>query len=156
MGRRRRRERRVDRPRIVGTLEERITLLVMGKVVVDALTTIHHDIEFDHDALSHVRLGFLREPEDRVGGVCSYSSRRPRDATLHQERHGVHRILIVRNHMGRDNWADGIDIIHHEFVHAILGDAEGHGPIFRRHNERIGKHMTDLLKSLSNHLDGII
>ena len=39
---------------------------------------------------------------------------------------------------------DAVFTIHHEFLHAILGSEEGHGPIFQEHEHRINSHIDEI------------
>ena len=36
-----------------------------------------------------------------------------------------------------EDLADAVFTVHHEFLHAILGSAEGHGETFREHEARM-------------------
>ena len=127
--------RRVDRARIIGTLDERIQLHVAAKKVLDIMPELHPELDIDIEALEHIRIGFLREPCGDLWGYCSYSSGGKRYATEYQDRHRTHRILISRVLL-QDDPRQAFRTIHHEFLHAILGSAEGHGPIFKMHEER--------------------
>ena len=128
---------RVDRPRIIGSITERMLLHSIAYEVLIRMRDLHPELEIDIEALEHIKLGFLREPCDNLLGYCSYSSKsRSRPKTQYEDRHGINRILISRVHMVSD-LPDAIFTIHHEFLHAILGSKEGHGPTFQKHEKRI-------------------
>jgi len=105
---------------------------------------LHPELDIDLEALEHIKLGFLREPCDNLLGYCSYSSKsRNRPRTQYEDRHGINRILISRVHMISD-LPDAIFTIHHEFLHAILGSKEGHGPKFQEHEPRIKAKIPEI------------
>ncbi len=137
---------RVDRPRIIGSISERMLLHSIAYEVLIRMEKLHPELDIDIEALEHIKLGFLREPCHNLLGYCSYSSKsRDRPRTQYEERHGINRILISRVHMISD-LADAIFTIHHEFLHAILGSKEGHGATFQKHEPRI--------KTLLGHMSG--
>ena len=137
---------RVDRPRIIGSITERMLLHSIAYEVLIRMEELHPELDIDIEALEHIKLGFLREPCHNLLGYCSYSSKsRNRPKTQYEERHGINRILISRVHMISD-LADAIFTIHHEFLHAILGSKEGHGKTFQKHEPRI--------KTLLGHMSG--
>ena len=137
---------RVDRPRIIGSIAERMLLHSIAYEVLIRMEKLHPELDIDIEALEHIKLGFLREPCHNLLGYCSYSSKsRNRPRTQYEERHGINRILISRVHMVSD-LADAIFTIHHEFLHAILGSKEGHGATFQKHEPRI--------KTLLGHMSG--
>jgi hypothetical protein len=118
-------------------VRERLLLHRIAQEVLDALADLHPELHFDAEALDHVRLGFLREPCKNLLGCCSYSDgKKGRPKTEFENRHGVHRILLNRISMNED-LADAVFTVHHEFLHAILGSAEGHGETFRKHEDRM-------------------
>jgi hypothetical protein len=125
---------RVDRPRVVGTLDERIMLHLAAREILDLMPDIHPELDIDVEALDHIRLGFLREP-CKKWGLCSYSNKPNGYATEYQDRNRTHRILISRLHM-REDLEEAIRTIHHELLHAILGAGEGHGLTFTMHESR--------------------
>ena len=134
---------RVDRPRIIGTLKERLMLHMIAFEVVKRLEELHPELDIDSEALEHVRLGFLREPCRKLG-LCSYADQRPgRPATEFTDRHNTHRILLSRISM-YDDLPDAVFTIHHEFLHAILGSEEGHGATFQEHEHRINSHIEEI------------
>ena len=153
---------RVDRPRIIGSITERMLLHSIAYEVLIRMEELHPELDIDIEALEHIKLGFLREPCHNLLGYCSYSSKsRNRPRTQYEERHGINRILISRVHMISD-LADAIFTIHHEFLHAILGSKEGHGATFQKHEPRIktllghmsGKHVhsSEYVKFISSRL----
>jgi hypothetical protein len=85
--------------------------------------------EEDLVSLETAILGFLREPEPRLLGICSYS-RDHRKATNAGER--TWRILVKRS-MIHDNDGELEATLYHEFLHAIFGHDEGHGQTFQNH-----------------------
>ena len=142
------RRNRTDRPRIIGTVQERLLLHRIAQEVLDVLPNLHPELQIDTEALDHVRLGFLREPCKNLLGYCSYSDgRKGRPKTEYEDRHGVHRILLSRISMNED-LADAVFTVHHEFLHAILGSAEGHGETFREHEAR----MVGLDRRIANNI----
>ena len=142
---------RVDRPRIIGSITERMLLHSIAYEVLIRMQELHPELEIDVEALEHIKLGFLREPCNNVLGYCSYSSKsRNRPRTQYEERHGINRILISRVHMVSD-LPDAIFTIHHEFLHAILGSKEGHGLIFQKHEPRVKSVTGEILQSMNFH-----
>ncbi|MAK26190.1 MAG: hypothetical protein CMA02_02840 [Euryarchaeota archaeon] len=142
---------RVDRPRIIGSITERMLLHSIAYEVLIRMQELHPELEIDVEALEHIKLGFLREPCNNLLGYCSYSSKsRNRPRTQYEERHGINRILISRVHMVSD-LPDAIFTIHHEFLHAILGSKEGHGPIFQKHEPRVKSVTGEILQSMNFH-----
>ena len=117
---------RSDRPRIIGSLDERIMLHIAAREVLDLMPSI------------------LREP-CKNWGYCSYSNESRGYATEFQERHKTHRILISRMHMNED-LLEFIRTLHHEFLHAILGSAEGHGKIFSMHEMRFVEYADKIAR----------
>ena len=129
---------RKDRPRIIGSIRERLLLHQIADEVVNHLEQLHPELDIDVEALQHIRLGFLREPCTKLWGFCSYAdNRKGRPKTEFTERHGTHRILIARKLL-HENMREAIITIHHEFLHSILGSSEGHGAVFQKHEARIG------------------
>ena len=131
----RQRRRTHDRARIVGTLDERLLLLRIAKEVLSVMPVVHEELDIDIQALEQVRLCFLREPDDRLMGLCSYSNSSPHHATQFQDRNRTHRILIHRALL-HDDVFEAVRTVHHEFLHSVLGSEEGHGPIFMEHDGR--------------------
>lgn len=141
---------RVDRPRIIGSITERMLLHSIAYEVLIRMRDLHPELNIDVEALEHIKLGFLREPCDNLLGYCSYSSKsRNRPRTQYEDRHGINRILISRVHMISDI-SDAIFTIHHEFLHAILGSKEGHGPTFQKHEPRITSVTNEIVSKISN------
>ena len=120
---------RSDRPRIIGSLRERVKLHAKAQEVLDIMGESGHFDQDDIASLEHVILGFLREPVTRLWGLCSYA-RGHENARLAGER--TWRILINRTLLGHQD--DELrKTLYHEFLHAILGSNEGHGPTFQRY-----------------------
>ena len=141
---------RVDRPRIIGSITERMLLHSIAYEVLIRMRDLHLELDIDAEALEHIKLGFLREPCNNLLGYCSYSSKsRGRPRTQYEDRHGINRILISRVHMISDI-PDAIFTIHHEFLHAILGSKEGHGPKFQEHEPRIKSITKEIISRISN------
>ena len=144
---------RVDRPRIIGSITERMLLHSIAYEVLIRMKDLHPELDIDIEALEHIKLGFLREPCDNLLGYCSYSSKsRSRPRTQYEDRHGINRILISRVHMISD-LPDAIFTIHHEFLHAILGSKEGHGPIFQKHEPRVKSVTGEIVNRIRNTSD---
>lgn len=120
---------RSDRPRIIGSLRERVKLHAKAQEVWDLMGESGHFDDGDVASLEHVILGFLREPATKLWGMCSYArdqngGRYAGDRTW--------RILINRTLLSRQD--DELrKTLYHEFLHAILGSKEGHGPTFQRY-----------------------
>ena len=141
---------RKDRPRIVGTFSERVLLHQLAQEVLNKMEILHPELDVDNEALQHIRIGFLREPCRNLLGYCSYSDNsKSRPKTEYSERHRVHRILMSRQHMN-DDLEDAIITMHHEFLHAILGSDEAHGPIFQKHEPRISKNIVQIVERIRN------
>ena len=142
---------RVDRPRIIGSITERMLLHSIAYEVLMRMEELHPELNVDVEALEHIKLGFLREPCDNLLGYCSYSSRNPRrPSTEYEDRHGINRVLISRVHMNTD-LPDAIFTIHHEFLHAILGSKVGHGPKFQEHEPRIKSVTNEIISILDKY-----
>ena len=120
---------RRDRKRVIGTLEERIKLHQAAGDVLKRMGVSGIFSEEDILSLQTAILGFLREPEPRLLGICSYS-RDHRKATNAGER--TWRILVKRS-MIYDNDGELEATLYHEFLPAILGHDEGHGQTFQNH-----------------------
>ena len=115
---------RVDRPRIIGSITERMLLHSIAYEVLIRMRDLHPELNIDVEALEHIKLGFLREPCDNLLGYCSYSSKsRNRPRTQYEDRHGINRILISRVHGFRI--PDAIFTIHQ--VPTALGSKEDMG-----------------------------
>ena len=120
---------RSDRPRIIGSLRERIKLHAKAQEVLDIMRDSGYFDVDDIVSLEHVILGFLREPVTRLWGLCSYS--RNQESARHAGDR-TWRILINRSLLSRQD--DELrKTLYHEFLHAILGSDEGHGPAFQRY-----------------------
>jgi hypothetical protein len=140
---------RTDRPRIIGSISERLLLHQIAQEVLNNMEKLHPELVVDTEALQHIRLGFLREPCSNLLGYCSYSdNNRSRPRTEYTERHRVHRILISRKHMNED-LEDAVVTMHHEFLHAILGGNEGHGSVFQKHEPRIHSSLFQIIQVLN-------
>ena len=138
---------RTDRPRIIGSISERLLLHQIAQKVLEKMEELHPELDVDTEALQHIRLGFLREPCSNLLGYCSYSDNsRSRPRTEYTERHRVHRILISRKHMNED-LNDAIVTMHHEFLHAIPGSEEVHGFTFQKHEPRINLRISQIAQS---------
>ncbi len=147
---------RTDRPRIIGSVKERIILHLITDEIIERLTSMHPELSIDIEALDHIRLGFLREPCSRYMGLCSYSSQKPgRYKTQYEERHGIHRILLARSLL-HENIHEAMITIHHELLHAILGSIEGHGPIFQRHDARFDRDVAQNILHHSTYLTSLL
>jgi hypothetical protein len=118
-----------DRPRVIGSLRERIKLHAKAQEVLNIMAESRRFDEDEVTSLEHVILGFLREPAPKLWGMCSYSNthRRARNAGERTWRILINRTLLER----RDDALR--ETLYHEFLHAILGSEEGHGPTFQRY-----------------------
>jgi len=146
------RRRQRDDPRIVGTFEERILFHRMAAAVLCRLPELHRDVAVDWGSFEHITLAFLRERDagsDVLWGRCSYAGKRSRGyVTLHQNRHGIHRIMLHRPLL-HENPMEAVRTIHHEFVHAIVGHAAGHGSVFQEHELRwTERHCVEVLREI--------
>ena len=110
---------RRDRKRVIGTLEERIKLHQAAGDVLKRMGASGIFSEEDILSLQTAILGFLREPEPRLLGICSYS-RDHRKAT----NVGTNRRILVKRSMIYDNDGELEATLYHEFLHAILGHDE--------------------------------
>ena len=119
---------RVSRPRIIGTIEERIAVLQCARNVIEAMKKSGHFKGIDLETLSTTVIGFLREPAPKLLGICSYSRNGTRGRT---DRPGENtwRILVKRS-LIHDDPQELAATIYHEYLHAILGYDEGHGTTF--------------------------
>ena len=118
---------RKDRPRVIGTLSERIALYQAAGRVLAAMEECDLFAPLDLDSLQTVILGFLREPAPTLWGTCSYSKNH-RSAKTAGDR--TWRILINRSLLySNDGELDAT--LYHEFLHGILGHDEGHGDLFQ-------------------------
>ena len=147
---------RKDRPRIIGTYTERVLLHRMAHEVFVRLPDLHPDLDVDFDSLEHIPLGFLREPAGSLFGFCSFSSNKQGQyATLHRDRNRTHRILVSRELMHQDP-LEALKTIHHEFVHAMLGEevwkAEKHGSMFTEHDSRWSESIgAEVIREVISH-----
>ena len=118
-----------DRKRVIGTLDERIKLHQAAGNVLQRMSESGIFSEDDIVSLQTSILGFLREPEPRLLGICSYS-RNHRRATNAGER--TWRVLVKRS-LIHDNDGELEATLYHEFLHSIFGPDEGHGQTFQTH-----------------------
>ena len=88
---------RKDRPRIIGSLRERIKLHAKAQEVLNIMGESGYFDENDIASLEHVILGFLREPVTKLWGLCSYSRNREgaRHAGDRTWRILINRILMI-------------------------------------------------------------
>tara|TARA_B100000925_G_C21918453_1_gene434718 strand:+ start:363 stop:839 length:477 start_codon:yes stop_codon:yes gene_type:complete len=127
---------RIDRPHVIGTFSERALLFERCDAVRDAMVAseaelrkldVHFTIDLD---LAEVRVGFLREPQDRLYGLCSFKRGFARASTAGER---TWRVLIARGLLY--DASDELErTLYHEFLHGIVGkEPEGsHGPRFSR------------------------
>ena len=138
---------RIDRPRIIGSIRERMLLHIIAEEVVIRLESLHPELQIDVEALQHIRLAFLREPCTKLWGLCSYADNaKGRPRTEFTERHGTHRILLARKLLHED-MKEAVITIHHEFLHSILGSKESHGEVFQKHEPRINSELSEIIQS---------
>lgn len=121
-----------DRPRVIGTLSERIALYQTAGFVLSKMEDSGLFSQQDLDSLQSVILGFLREPEPRLLGYCSYSKNH-KIAKNAGER--TWRILVKRSLLYSDD-GELCLTLYHEFLHGILGPRVGHGPLFQSYEEK--------------------
>jgi len=119
---------RPSRPRIIGTIEERVAVLKCARNVIEAMKRSGQFQEIDLESLSTTIIGFLREPAPKLLGLCSYSRDGTRERTT-RPGDNTWRILVNRN-LIHDDPDELAATIYHEFLHAILGYNEGHGATF--------------------------
>lgn len=121
--------RRSRNNRVIGTFAERIAVLESAQRVLDAMKESGHFDNVDLDSLSTTIVGFLRDSSSCLLGICSYASGKANSTTATPGERAwrilVNRQLVHRN----DGELDAT--IYHEFLHAILGSKEGHGPVFQ-------------------------
>ena len=118
-----------DRKRVIGTLDERIKLHQAAGDVLQRMGASGIFSEDDIVSLQTAILGFLREPEPRLLGICSYSRNHRRAANAGER---TWRILVKRS-LIHDNDGELEATLYHEFPHSILGHDEGHGQTFQTH-----------------------
>ena len=117
------------RDRNIGTFQERIALLTAAQDVLDAMKESRHFEGVDLDSLSSTIVGFLRGSSSRLLGVCSYSrGKGKRNDVRPGER--AWRILVNQQLIHQNN-GELEATIYHEYLHAILGSEENHGPTFQ-------------------------
>ena len=75
-----------DRKRVIGTLDERIKLHQAAGDVLQRMSESGIFSEDDIVSLQTSILGFLREPEPRLLGICSYSRNHRRATNAGRER----------------------------------------------------------------------
>jgi len=121
---------RGNRPRVIGTFEERIAALVCAQDVLDRMKRSPHFKGVDLDSLSTTIVSFLREPAPTLLGMCSYAKEgtkgrpsKPGDNTWR---------ILVRRDLIHTNPECLASTMYHEFLHAVLGYNEGHGEEFQR------------------------
>lgn len=119
---------RQSRPRIIGTIEERIAVLHCARNVIEAMKQSGHFQGIDLESLSTTIIGFLREPAPKLLGICSYSKHGTRGRTT-RPGENTWRILVKRS-LVHDDPEELAATIYHEYLHAILGYDEGHGATF--------------------------
>ena len=125
---------RVDRPHVIGTFAERALLFERCERVRRAMKEAEEDLRrhdsrftMDHD-LAQVRVGFLREPQTRLYGLCSFKRGADRASTAGER---TWRVLIARGLLY--DASDELErTLYHEFLHGLVGkEPEGsHGPRF--------------------------
>ena len=115
--------------RVIGTFTERIAVLESAQRVLEAMKESGHFNEIDVDSLSTTIVGFLRDSSSCLHGICSYARGKANSKTATPGERAwrilVNRQLVHRN----DGELDAT--IYHEFLHAILGSKENHGPVFQ-------------------------
>ena len=137
-----RRRGRLDRPRIIGTLAERAVLITSASEVLNAMADSGLFEESDLTSLETVILGFLREPEPRLLGICSYSNNH-RTASNAGER--TWRVLVKRS-LTHSQDGELAATLYHEFLHSILGHDEGHGALFQKYEALWPDSGTEMVK----------
>ena len=124
----RRRPREQNHNRVIGTFTERKAVLEACERVLKAMSQSQRFNPDDLESLQTTIVGFLREHgRDDLLGWCSYSHqhRTARNAGERTWRLLVHRPLVHRS----DGQLEAT--LYHEFLHAVLGYDEDHGPTFQ-------------------------
>ena len=117
------------RDRNIGTFQERIVVLTAAQEVLEAMKNSGHFEGIDLDSLSTTIVGFLRGASSCLLGVCSYARGKGKhDNVRPGER--AWRILVNQQLIHQNN-GQLEATIYHEYLHAILGSQEGHGPTFQ-------------------------
>lgn len=120
---------RSNRERNIGTFQERLTLIAAAERVLNQMKSSGCFDEIDLDSLSTTIVGFLREGSSCLLGLCSYSRENGRSKTATPGER-TWRILVNRQLVHRKDGSLEATI-YHEFLHAVLGYEENHGPTFQ-------------------------
>lgn len=117
------------RQRNIGTFRERAVLNAAADRVLEQMKTSGHFEEVDLDGLSTTVIGFLRNGSSCLLGRCSFN-RTNGGRPSNQPGERTWRILVNRQLVHQQNGALEATL-YHEFLHAILGSDEQHGPLFQ-------------------------
>ena len=117
------------RSRNIGTFQERIALLTAAQDVLESMKKSGHFEGIDLDSLSTTIVGFLRESSSCLLGICSYARHKGRRTNVRPGERAWR--ILVNLQMIHKNDGELEATIYHEYLHAILGSEEGHGPVFR-------------------------
>ena len=121
---------RRNRPRVIGTFNERILALQAAQRVLETMKKSHEFADINLDSLSTTIVGFLREPAPQLLGFCSYSTKGNQNGRSSNPGERTWRILVNRKLVhARDGELEAT--IYHEYLHAVLGHDENHGPNFQ-------------------------
>ena len=110
-------------------LEQALAQASYRQEVLDAMKESGHFEGIDLDSLSTTIVGFLRGSSSCLLGVCSYArGKGKRNNVRPGER--AWRILVNQQLIHQTN-GQLEATIYHEYLHAILGSEENHGPTFQ-------------------------
>jgi hypothetical protein len=120
---------RRDRKQNIGTFAERMAILSEAEAVLVSMENSGHFSGIDLDSLRETPVGFLRDSSACLLGYCSYRRGNGRRGSASPGER-TWRILVNRNLVGKN---DGMlaATLYHEFLHAVLGSEENHGPRFQ-------------------------
>lgn len=121
--------RSAERGRNIGTFQERIALLTAAQDVLESMKESGHFNGIDLDSLSTTIVGFLRESSSCLLGICSYARDKGRRANVRPGERAWR--IMVNLQLIYQNNGELEATIFHEYLHAILGSKEGHGPVFQ-------------------------
>ena len=117
------------RNRNIGTFQERIVLLTAAQEVLEAMKESGHFEGTDLDSLSTTIVGFLRGSSSCLLGVCSYATGKGKRNKIRPGERAWR--ILVNQQLVHENNGQLEATIYHEYLHAILGSREGHGPTFQ-------------------------
>lgn len=122
-------QRPAGRSRIIGTFQERIVLLTAAHGVLESMKESGHFEGIDLDSLATTIVGFLRVSPSSLLGICSYARDKGKRANVRPGERAWR--ILVNQQLIHQNNGELEATIYHEYLHAIFGSEEGHGPVFQ-------------------------